>query len=145
MLNYVTRYVFAEIYTHVRKQVWESKHKGLSWKDRSIYWLQRTLKTIYVQNIRFMSQVPGWVHSYSAIISLREHQYANLSSVGIQNALHAYKQTQGVHVRRLSKCIKKGNKYLNEIQLLIHPAVNMIKFTTEPQTRLVETAGSSHF
>lgn len=50
-----------------------------------------------------------------------------------------------VHVCRLSKSIKNGNKYLNEIQLLIHPAVNMINFTTEPQTLLVETAGSSHF
>lgn len=44
-----------------------------------------------------------------------------------------------------AKSIKNRNKYLNEIQLLIQPAVNMIKFTTDPQTVLVETAGSCHF
>lgn len=88
----------------------------------------------------------AWIiHSYSAIISFSEHQYANSSSIGIQSTLHAYKETQGVHGSRLSKSIKKGNKYLNEIQLLIQLAVNMIKFTTDPQTLLVEMAGSSHF
>lgn len=88
----------------------------------------------------------AWIlHSYPAVISLCEYQYANISSIGIQNTLHAHKETQGVHGSRLSKSIKIGNKYLNEIQLLIQPAVNMIKFTTDPQILLVETAGSSHF
>lgn len=79
------------------------------------------------------------------MISLCEYQYANSSSVGIQSTLHAYKETQGVCGSRLSKSIKTRNKYLNEIQLLIQLAVNMIKFTTDPQTLLVEMAGSSHF
>lgn len=40
---------------------------------------------------------------------------------------------------------KNGNKYLNENQSLIHLAVNMIKFTIEPQILLFGAAGSSHF
>ena len=125
------------------KQVWELKHKELSWRAAP-YLLWKALNSVYVKNICFRSQLPGQAQSYSAIISLGEYQYANISSVRIQNALHAYKQTQGVHVCRFSKSIKHGNKYLNEIQSRIHPAVNMIKFTTEPETLLVETAGSSH-
>lgn len=95
----------------------------------------------------YVFQEPGaWIiHSYPAVISLCEYQYANISSIGIQNTLHAHKETQGVHGSRLSKSIKMGNKHLNEIQLLIQPAVNMIKLTIDPQTLLVGTAGSSHF
>lgn len=126
-------------------QAWETKNKELSWKDRSISCPQKAPKNYLYSEYVF--QEPGaWIiHSYSALISLCGYQYANSSSVGIQNTLHAHKEPQGVHGSRVSKSIKNRNKYLNEIQLLIQPAVNMIKFTTDPQILLVETAGSSHF
>lgn len=59
-------------------------------------------------------------------------------------SMHTSKEKESMYADSANPS-KNGCKYLNEIQLLIHPAVNMIKFTTESQALLVEMAGSSHF
>lgn len=58
----------------------------------------------YLYSEYVFQETGAWIiHSYSALISLCGYQYANSSSVGIQNTLHAHKESMEAESANPSK------------------------------------------